>query len=234
MFWFGREKDKMQKTQQNNMYNTEAMLPVSEIRSDTVILKDGGLRAVIKVDGLNIDLKNYDEQEIVVQQYKKFLNGLWFPIQILARNTYLELSDYISYMRENVSHMEQEALRDQGEWYINFLDEINTQQGLIYVKEFYIIIPYYSLDGDVQGMRKPRWQQFMNALSTTETAEKVVDRYRSFVSNEKFLSTRVNVIIEWLKGMGVSWNRLWLRDLISLLFKYYNPDLHKDQSVYID
>jgi hypothetical protein len=89
------------------------MLPVSEIRGDTVILRDGGLRAVIRVTGLNIDLKNYDEQEAVVEQYKKFLNGLDFPIQILIRNTYLELSDYITYMRDHVSRIDNTILKSQ-------------------------------------------------------------------------------------------------------------------------
>ncbi|MBP7848253.1 hypothetical protein KA013_03500, partial [Patescibacteria group bacterium] len=79
------------------------MLPLSEIRSDTIILKDGGLRAILKIDGLNIDLRNYEEQEATVEQYKRFLNGLEFPIQILIRNTYLELSDYITYMHEHVN-----------------------------------------------------------------------------------------------------------------------------------
>ena len=71
------------------------MLPISEIRDGTIILKDGGLRGILKVEGLNLDLKNADEQAIVLEQYKRFLNGLDFPIQILVRNTYLDLTDYL-------------------------------------------------------------------------------------------------------------------------------------------
>jgi len=50
------------------------MLSISEIKSDTIILKDGGIRAILKVSGLNLDLKNFDEQNIIIEQYKKFLN----------------------------------------------------------------------------------------------------------------------------------------------------------------
>jgi hypothetical protein len=35
------EKEKVQRGKKNNIYNTETLLPISEIRSDTVILKDG-------------------------------------------------------------------------------------------------------------------------------------------------------------------------------------------------
>lgn len=232
MYWFGPEKAKIQKGKHNNVYNTETMLPISEIRSDTVILKDAWLRAVIKVEWLNLDLKNYDEQEIVVEQYKRFLNGLDFPIQILLRNTYLELSDYITYMHNHVDKIEHDALKKQWDGYINFLNKINLQQGLVYVKEFYVVIPYYPLEADTNNIRKPRWKKFMDALSKQETPEKVVERYRTFARNSKFLDTRVHVVLEGLKSLGIIGERLGLADLISLLFKCYNPDLHKDQAVY--
>jgi hypothetical protein len=65
------------------------------------------------VTGLNIELRNYDEQIVVVEQYKRFLNGLDFPIQILIRNNYLELSDYITYMSEHVDRIDNPALKQQ-------------------------------------------------------------------------------------------------------------------------
>ena len=209
------------------------MLPISEIRGDTMILKDNGLRAVIKVTGLNIDLKNYDEQLATVEQYKRFLNGLDFPLQILIRNNYLELSDYISYMKDNVKVIWNDTLKSQGEQYIEFLADINSQQWLIFVKEFYIIIPYYPLEEDAKNVRKSRWKKFADALSNKETPEKIVERYRSFQRNEKFLETRASVVKEWLRWVGIYAERLWLSDLISLMFKEYNPDAHKDQATIV-
>ncbi len=225
------DNKKVHHGKKNNVYNTETMLPVSEIRWDTMIMKDGGLRAVIKVTWLNIDLKNYDEQLATIEQYKRFLNWLDFPLQILIRNNYLELSDYIWYMRWHVDLVAHEALKKQGEAYIKFLSGINSQQWLIYVKEFYIVIPYYPLEQDVASVRKARWRKFADALSTQETPEKIVNRYRMFVRNGKFLDTRVSVVIEGLRWVGMFWERLWLWDLISLLFREYNPDSHKDQAV---
>lgn len=89
------------------------MLPISEIRNDTIIMKDGGLRAILKINGVNLDLKNADEQMIVLEQYKKFLNGLEFPLQILVRNTFLDLSNYLSYIRGNVDMIENPVLKNQ-------------------------------------------------------------------------------------------------------------------------
>lgn len=233
-FWFVGEKDKIQKGKPNNVFNTETMLPISEIRGNTVILKDGGLRAILRINGINLDLRNIEEQQVIVEQYKRFLNGLDFPIQLLIRNTYLELSDFITYVEDKTTHIQQLPLKTEANNYISFLDQINARQGLVYVKEFYVVIPYYAMADDTAMVRKPRWDKFMNALNRQDSAEKIVGRYRSFLRNQQFLETRVSVVLEWLKGVGMYGDRLWLSDLISLLFKCYNPDAHKDQWLWIE
>ena len=136
------DKSKVKKSQSDNLFNTETMLPISEIKNGIVILKDGGLRSIIKVDWLNLDLKNYDEQQVILEQYKRFLNWLAFPIQILIRNTYLDLTEYLSYLKRNLKEIENPALKNQWKSYISFLEWIDNQQWLIYVKEFYVVIPY--------------------------------------------------------------------------------------------
>lgn len=233
MFWFGKEKGKVQKSQQDNVFNTEAQLPISEIRGDTLIMKDWGIRAILKVSGLNIDLKNKDEQEAIVQQYKRFLNGVNFPFQILIRNTYLELSDYITYMHDKIDKLDQWLLKEQWDGYVEFLDKINSKQWLLYIKEFYIVIPYYPLEDDENNIRKTRWQKFLNALDTKETPEKIVDRYRKYIRHDKFLNTRVNVVKDSLNWVWIYSERLQMTDIISLLFRSYNPDAHKDQAVLV-
>ncbi len=234
MFWFAGEKEKIQKGKPNNVFNTETMLPVSEIRGDTVILKDGGLRAVVRLTGVNLDLRNYDEQEIIAEQYKRFLNGLDFPVQIMIRNTYLELSDFITYVQGNTTKIKTwSLLREQADAYVGFLDQINAKQWLVFFKEFYLIVPYYPLEEDVSNVRKPRWTKFLAALNKSDSPEKIVGRYRSFLRNSQHLDTRVNVSLEWLKGVGIYGERLGLSDLIALLFKCYNPDSHKDQAEWV-
>jgi hypothetical protein len=148
------------------MFNTETMLPFSEIKNDTVILKDGWLRAILKISGLNLDLKNSNEQEIILEQYKKFLNWLDFPIQISVRNSYLDLSNYINYMKDNVTKIENITLQKQGDWYIKFLQDIDMQQWLIYTKDFYIIVPYYEGEKDAKEISKSWFTKFLDVLNS--------------------------------------------------------------------
>ncbi len=49
--------------QKNNDSSTQMLMPVSEVRNNVIILKSGGLRSIIEVDGINIDLMSREDQE---------------------------------------------------------------------------------------------------------------------------------------------------------------------------
>ena len=206
------------------------MLSVSEIRNDTIIMKDWGLRSILRINGINLDLKNGEEQQIVLEQYKKFLNWLEYPIQILVRNTFLDLSNYLTYINNNLQETENPVLKKQGEAYYRFLQNIDMQQGLIFNKEFYIIVPYYEWEQDKGQIQRSRWGKLLDVLNAKDTVEKIVSRYRVFLKGKNSLDTRINLIIDGLNGMGIGAERVSTSDIISLLFRCYNPLLHSSQA----
>ncbi len=228
------DKSKIKKTQSDSMFNTETMLPISEIKNGIVILKDGGLRSIIKVEWLNLDLKNFDEQQVILEQYKRFLNWLSFPIQVLVRNTYLDLTEYIWYLGKNLKEIENPALLNQGQSYLSFLQWIDNQQWLIYVKEFYIIIPYYQDEKDADQINKSRWDKLLNVLNAKDDIEMIVERYRNFIKWEQNIQTRENVLIEWLNDLWMQAERLDTANVISLLFRMYNPLLDSSQARFVE
>jgi len=224
------DQNKIKKPKHENLFNTETMLPISEIRNDTIIMKDGGLRAILRINGINLDLKNGEEQQIVLEQYKKFLNWLEYPIQILVRNTFLDLSNYLTYIKGNTDIIENPVLKWQGEAYYRFLQNIDMQQGLIFNKEFYIIIPYYENEQDKKSIQRSRWGKLLDVLNAKDTVEKIVARYRSFLRGRSSLDTRINLVIEGLGGMGIGAEKIPTSDIISLIFRCYNPLLHSSQA----
>ncbi len=224
------EKQTIQKGKQEAQFNTETMLPISEIKDGYAILKDGGIRAILKADGINLDLKNFDEIQTILEQYKRFLNGLEFPLQFLVRNTYLDLREYLNYVHQNVHQLDPGALKEQGQRYESFLEDINMKQGLIYVKEFYIVIPYYEQDADAGQVKKPWRSKFMDTLNSKDDVESIVSRYRNFVKGQKMLNTRISLIQEGLNSLGIKTELLNTKEVISLLFSVYNPLLDSTQS----
>jgi len=228
------EKSKVKKWKADNLFNTETMLPISEIKNWIVILKDWWLRSIIKVEGLNLDLKNFDEQQVILEQYKRFLNWLSFPIQILIRNTYLDLTEYLSYLKKNLKWIDNPALKRQWDNYITFLEWIDNQQWLIYVKEFYIVIPYYWDERDAEQVNRSRWDKFLNVLNAKDDVEMIVDRYRTFIKCEQNIQTRENVLIAGLNDLWMSAERLDTASVVSLLFRMYNPLLDSSQARFVE
>ncbi len=228
------DKSKVKKKKADNLFNTETMLPVSEVKNGIVILKDWGMRSIIKVEWLNLDLKNYDEQQVILEQYKRFLNWLAFPVQILIRNTYLDLTEYLSYLKKNLKEIENPALKRQGTSYVTFLEWIDNQQWLIYVKEFYIVIPYYWDERDAEQVNRSWWDKFLNILNAKDDVEAIVDRYRTFIKCEQNIQTRENVLIAWLNDLWMQWERLDTAGTISLLFRMYNPLLDSSQARFVE
>lgn len=229
------EQKKIQKNApSDSKFNTEVMIPISEIKDGVIIMKDWGIRSILKVEGLNLDLKNFDEIQVIFEQYKRFLNSLNFPIQILVRNTYLDLTNYLNYIKENIEKININALKQQGEEYYKFLERIDTNQGLIFVKEFYIIVPFYSEGKETEQINKSRMEKFMNFLESKDEIEVIVDRYRKFLKNQKELQTRVNVLKDGLAGIKIQSEALNTAEIVSLLFRMYNPLLDSSQSTFVE
>lgn len=224
------EQKEIQKPKWENVFNTETMLPVSEIKNDTIILKDGWLRNILRIYGLNLDLRNFDEQQIVLEQYKRFLNWLSFPIQIIIRNTYLDLSNYLQYVKSNVASIDNIVLQNQWNEYTSFLEDIDSKQGLIYIKEFYIVVPYYDWEQDANNINKSWRVKLLNVLNAKDSVEKIVEKYRYFLKWKNMLETRVNLIVDWLASMWIIAEKLTTSEIISLLFRFYNPLIHWAQA----
>ncbi len=224
------EQNKVQKGKTENLFNTETMMQVSEIKDNTILLKDSWLRAILRVEGLNLDLKNYDEVSVILEQYKRFLNGLSFPIQIVIRNDYLDLSEYLQYLASNLKELTNPTLKQQGQKYFDFLENIDAKQGMIFTKSFYIVVPYYLGEDDRSEIRKGWFSKLLGALNAKDSTEQIVMRYRSFLKGKNSLKSRCNVLIDGLNWIGLHTKVLSTAEIISLLFSFYNPLLHKSQS----
>ena len=66
--------------------STQDFVPIKEIKSGTVILKDGSLRAIIMVSSVNFGLKSADEKTAIIGGFQNFLNSIDFTIQIFIQS----------------------------------------------------------------------------------------------------------------------------------------------------
>src|SRR3990167_6618775 len=74
-------KSTVRDRKKNILASTQRFVPIGEIRNDTVLLKNGGVRGVLQVEALNFNLKSETEQQGIISGYESFVNTLYFPVQ---------------------------------------------------------------------------------------------------------------------------------------------------------
>jgi hypothetical protein len=184
------------------------LIKVKEIKNNIYFLDNGGLRAVLSVDGLNLLLLSEKEQEIVVSQFKSFLDGLEFPVEILVVSRLENISDYLKILHLRLEQESEPLIKFQLEEYISFLEDY-LENHKIMKKFFYVVIPYDTVN---IGLAK------FKSASEEELEVKVSQ-----------LEIRVSYVQDSLSAIGLSTQRLTDQELIKLLFELYNPNLRWGQ-----
>jgi hypothetical protein len=216
-------------TKKNKLVNnkisvsTQQYLDIAEIKDDTVILKDGTLRAVLMVSSINFALKSEDEQNAVISSYVRFLNNLRFTLQIVIQSRELEIDNYLDYLQEKEKEQTNKLLKVQTTDYIEYIKEL-TSLGRIMSKRFFVVVPYDPLTDKRKGFFS-LLKEALRPATIIKLKEKVFSRY------QEMLNRRLESVIAGLESMGVSVARLDTQSLIELYYKTYNPETSKNQQL---
>ena len=196
---------------------TQEFVPIKEVREGTVVLKDGGLRAIVAVSSVNLALKSGDEQVATIQQFQSFLNSIDFPIQIVVQSRRLDIRPYLIMLEEKMKDQREPLLKIQTAGYISFVREF-TDTVAIMRKYFYVVIPY---EETVISAKKGF---FSNLFGKKESeGERRNAENASFEEKRTQLDERVNVITGGLEGCGARTARLQTEEVIELFYKTFNP-----------
>lgn len=216
----------VRKRKKNEKSNTQRFLPFSEIKNDTVLLKNGGLRAVLQIEPLNFNLKSETEQQGIITGYESFLNTLFFPLQIIMRSTKVNIEPYLDHIQEKAKGQKNMLLKDQTLAYANFVERI-VEVADIMQKQFYIIIP---LDDGVKskGGQNTPLSQFFSWMNVDDTLSKALQRNQKLSGQLSRLKERVDLVETGLRNIGLAPRRLQTLELIQLYYKMYNQ--HQSQT----
>ncbi|MDD3453535.1 MAG: ATP-binding protein [Bacilli bacterium] len=114
-------------------------IPFKEVWNNFCYLEDGSVIGAIKVNCLNLHLMNIEEKEVKVEQFKKVLLGMDYPIKILSIDNPIDLTNNIESLKslsKQESDINKSILIEED---INFAENIFSQN-FIFNREFYIII----------------------------------------------------------------------------------------------
>lgn len=188
---------------QNIKATTQKFTEIVDIAEDIVLLNGGQACMVIEVRASNFALLSAEEQEAKIAAYASLLNSLSFSIQILIRNKKIDISSYLKLLEQEVSKSQavNQKLSEFISLYKDFVEEI-VKVNTVLDKNFYLVIPYSSLEKGVTGVLKDQ-----NLLQSAKAA----------------LQNKVDGLLNQLARVGLPARILEKEELIKLFYDLYNP-----------
>ena len=197
---------------------TQDFVPIKEVRDGIVILKDGGMRAVVMASSINFALKSEDNQTAIISQFQNFLNSLDFSVQIFLQSRRLDIRPYTALLEERYKVQTSDLMKIQIREYIEFVRKFSDDSNIM-SKTFFVIIPYSqatiktdSLTGGLFGKG--------NGKGNRTALEQKLDR---FEENRSQIEQRVSVVEQGLLRCGIRVGRLGTEEIVELFYKLFNP-----------
>lgn len=201
--------------------SSQEFVPIKEVRNGIIVLKDGGLRAILLASSLNLSLKSSDEQTAIINEFQNFLNGLDFPVQISMQSRRLDIRHYLLMLEERLKAQVEPLLKIQTKEYIDFIksftDEVN-----IMTKTFFIVVPY---SPTIIKSSNKIMDNFLGGGTDKKIiadTKKAID-LASFEEKRTQLDQRVGVIIGGLGRIGIRTTQLETDQVVELFYKTFNP-----------
>lgn len=169
------KKSSVRQGSQNQLIATQRYLQFAEVHDDTLVLKNGGIRAILEVQSVNFNLKSEAEQNALISSYQGFLNALNFPVQIQIRSRKLDIDAYIAKLKKRQGEIENDLLREQMAGYIEFVQKL-VEYSDIMEKKFFVIVP---LDPP-RAEKKSAWASFLDYIQPEDTVVNIMTRKREF------------------------------------------------------
>lgn len=196
---------------------TQEFIPIQEIRDGIIILKNGGMRAVVLASSLNFALKSQDEQSSILLQFQNFVNSLDFSVQIFVQSKKLDIRPYIALLEDRYKEQVTELMKIQVREYIEFIRTF-VESTNIMSKNFFMVIPY---DPPIIGASKnPFGSMLGNKKKGTGASAEADAKFQEYRSQ---LEQRVAVVEQGLVRCGVRAAELGTEEVVELFYKLFNP-----------
>ena len=198
--------------------STQTYLRISEIRENTVVLKNGGLRSILKVSSINFNLKSEDEQNAIIYSYQGFLNTLEDPIQIVIRSKKLDIDNYLTDLREKATKQTNALLQKQTTEYADYIQKL-VEYADIMSKEFYVVVPQ-----DPYRIKNQTFlEKFMGFINSKDSFDQIKRKREEFEELKKKLGQKVNSVKIGLENCGLKVEELGTKEIIQLFYEINNP-----------
>jgi len=197
---------------------SQQFLDIEKIQEEAIILKNGGLRAVLMCTSRNLELESIDSQNAIINAYADFINSFDWPLQIVVHSRKLNIKPYLATLEEKLKIQQNDLLKVQTAEYIDFVRSFVTLSDIM-VKRFYTVVPFDPIESKTE-----------NPFEKIGSLIKITSPKKQELPEEKFqeyknqLLQRVDHTILALAHVGIKAACLNTEELIELFYNLYNPE----------
>jgi hypothetical protein len=195
--------------------STQKYLNILTVRDGLAVMKDGGLRLVLKVSSINFALKSEEEQNALIGQYQGFLNGLKFQMQVVMQSRRIDLYNYLRYLREEMQKQTNDMIRLHMEDYIGYIERLIAKANIM-DKKFFVVVPYFP-----SGIQKTTIIDKILGAAKSGEIHYTTEQFKKY---QQELKERADLIIGGLGALGLRVETLNTQEVVELLYSIYNPE----------
>ena len=192
--------------------SSQNFVPIRDIKNGIVILKNGQMNMVLLASSINFALKSSDEQAAILRQFQSFLNTLDFSLQIYIQSRRLDISPYLTLLKDREKDQYNDLMRIQLREYIHFVDTFVKEVDIM-SKNFFVVIPYTPINTSVRSN--------LSGIFGKGSSVSVNDAL--FAEHQTQLEQRVSVVEQGLNRLGVRTVALANDELVELYYHIFNP-----------
>jgi len=199
-------------------FSTQDFVDIVDIADDMIILKGGKVSLIIQTSAVNFDLLSEDEQDSRIHAFAGLLNSINYPLQIVIRTKKVDITSYLSFLRDYLKKPMSEGRRYSMQIYLQFIQNLIVKNDIL-DKKFYIIVsfggtPAVSIASPIDLIKGKK-----NKPSVEETQ---VSRELLLERAKNNLYPKRDHIIRQLNKMGVQGKHLESDELLRVFYELYN------------
>jgi type IV secretory pathway VirB4 component len=222
--------------QKSEAGNSLDLVDIEKFEGNVVVMKNGSLKQIVMVGGVNFALKSELEKTIITQGYQNFLNSIDFPLQVVIHSRKVNITKYVTELSTRKDSEESPLLRSQIDEYAEFIKGF-VEKNAIMEKTFLVVVPFYpnaSIAGkkaasslfSLFGSKKP---------AAKSSSEEAADKQAAANLKESIdqLNQRTGQVMSGLAGIGLEVTILENDALVELFYNFYNPQTVEREGIAI-
>jgi hypothetical protein len=116
------------------------LIGVSEIKNGAVLMDNGTVLAIVQASPINFTMRSEEDKEAIIGRYRRFLDSLNFPIQILVRTVKLDIEPYLKSVKERANKSKGKKAGKLFEHFCKYFEKTIKERN-VKNRLFYVIVP---------------------------------------------------------------------------------------------